>query len=137
MSEENTVETQDEKNENAEKDPSIDAADAPEPGLLGAGGTTHEFCVLNLTQKPLKGNVSWIAGGNSVPINVNGLKPCTLSERKQFTPMSMHRDTWKWSERGRKYQLNCYKKDRFAVVVISDYGLTVVVTGTAPDKWKW
>ena len=131
------VENHDEKQENARKDPSMDSEPDGEPGLLGAATHKHEFCVLNVSTKPLKGSVSWIAGGNKVSINVNNLQPCAVSARKEFSPMSLHRDQWHWSEKGRKYQLNCYKKDRFAVVVISDYGLSVIVTATAPDKWKW
>lgn len=114
----------------------LDANEAPD-GMLGAKPHKHEFCVLNLTSKPLTGTVSWLSGGNEIPINVNGLAPCTLSERKAFTPMGGHRDLWKWSGKGRKYQLNAYKTDRFAVVAISDYGLSVLVTSTSPDTWKW
>lgn len=125
--------TEDEMNEEEKKK----TEEQPPEGLLGAGAKTHEFCVLNLTAHPLKGKVSWLSGGNEVAIDVNGLKPCTLSARKNFAPMAMHRDLWKWSAKGRKYQLNCKANDRFAVVVISDYGPSVIVTSTSPDTWKW
>ena len=119
-------ETDIEENESADSAP-----------LLGAGASTHEFFVLNISSKPLHGKVSWLAGGNEVSINVNGLAPCSISKREMFAPMAMHRDLWRYSGKGRKYQLNCKASDRYAVVVISDYGLSVLVTGTSPDTWKW
>lgn len=126
--------TEDEMNEEEKKGAPVEEA---QDGMLGAKPHKHEFCVLNMTTKPLSGKVSWLAGGNEVSIDVNGLKPCAVSARQQFAPMSLKRDQWKWSKRGRAYQLNCKATDRFAVVVISDYGLSVIVSSTSPDTWKW
>jgi hypothetical protein len=33
--------------------------------------------------------------------------------------------------------LNVYDNDRYTVVVISDYGIGILVTATSPDTWKW
>lgn len=102
-----------------------------------ASNGSHEFFVLNLTTSPLKGKVSWISSGNEISIDVNGLAPASISEKKAFYPSSGNRDKWRWSEKGREYQLNVYDKDRYAVVTISDYGIGVLVTDTSPDTWKW
>lgn len=105
--------------------------------LAKAEGGTFEFFVVNLTDKPLTGSVSWRGGSRSVSLEVDGLQPGTASERKAFSPQSGVRDLWQWSARGREYQLNVYDGDRYAVVVLSDYGIGVLVTATSPDTWKW
>lgn len=102
-----------------------------------AANATHEFFVVNITSQPLKGTVTWSGGGNSISIDVTGLAPGQASGVKQFFPTSGHNDYWRWSEKGRDYQLNCYDADRYAVVVLSDYGIGVLVTSTSPDTWKW
>ncbi len=107
-----------------------------EKGELKSGGT-FEFFVVNLTKNPLTGDVSWKGGSRTASINVNGLQPGTASSRQAFAPQSGTRDLWHWSVKGRDYQLNVYDNDRYTVVVISDYGIGVLVTSTAPDTWKW
>ena len=111
-------------------------SDKDEKGEM-AGGGTFEFFVVNLTTSPLTGNVTWAGGSRSVPLNVNGLLPGTASGRAAFSPQSGVRDLWQWSARGRQYQLNVYDNDRYTVVVISDYGIGILVTATSPDTWKW
>ncbi len=101
------------------------------------GNGVHEFFVVNITNAPLKGTVSWSNGSDKVSIDVNGLAPATMSMTRAFAPKGGARDYWNWSEKGREYQLNCYDQDRYAVVVISDYGIGVLVTNTSPDTWKW
>jgi hypothetical protein len=102
-----------------------------------SGGGTFEFFVVNLTTKPLTGTVTWSGGSRKVPLDVNGLQPGTASARKAFSPQGGVKDQWQWSARGRAYQLNIYDGDQYTVVVISDYGIGVLVTATAPDTWKW
>ncbi len=102
-------------------------------GKMSASGS-HEFFVVNLTDIPLTGKVSW---NDAIDIDVNGLVPGTASELKQFAPKGGTADLWHYSVRGRSYQLNVYDADRYTVVVISNYGIGVLVTATSPDTWKW
>nr|WP_321225706.1 hypothetical protein [uncultured Psychroserpens sp.] len=102
-------------------------------GDMVAGGK-YEFFVVNVRSGELKGTVSW---NNEVSINVNGLKPGSISQKQVFSPKGGIPDTWQWSEKGRSFQLNAYGDDRLAAVVISDYGISVIVTSTSPDSWKW
>lgn len=97
----------------------------------------HEFFVVNITNNPLKGVVIWSNGSSKYSIDVNGLEPGSISRKQAFSPQSGKKDYWSWSEKGREYQLNCYDGDRYAAVVISDYGIGVLVTSTSPDTWKW
>jgi hypothetical protein len=101
------------------------------------GNKKHEFFVVNISSKALKGTVSWHNSDYSEAIDVNGLQPASISKTQAFTPASRNNDYWHWSEKGRDYQLNCYGDDRYAVVVISDYGIGVLVTNTSPDTWSW
>jgi hypothetical protein len=111
-------------------------------GEMTSSGT-HEFFVLNLTDRSLTGQVMWENNKENpgkdekVSIAVNELQPANISEKKQFFPVEGKNDYWRYSEKGRTYQLNCYDKDRYAVVTISDYGIGVLVTATSPDTWEW
>ncbi|WP_083647002.1 hypothetical protein [Kitasatospora sp. CB01950] len=101
------------------------------------GNALHEFFVVNIQTEALSGTVSWESGTDSASIDVNGLKPTCSSELKAIRPTS-DPDQWSWSERGRKYTLNIKQSaDRYAVVVISDYGIAVLPTSTSPDHWEW
>jgi hypothetical protein len=114
----------------------VEPATEPKGQMQDEGGT-FEFFVVNISSQKLTGSVSWKGGGRSVSIDVNGLAPGTKSEMKSFSPQGGVTDYWQWSARGRQYQLNIYDGDRYTVVVISDYGIGVLVTSTAPDTWKW
>ncbi|MBH1970180.1 hypothetical protein FK216_03405 [Moraxellaceae bacterium AER2_44_116] len=103
--------------------------------MLGSG--QHEFFVVNLTRSALTGSVVWSNNSSEYSIDVNGLQPGSVSVKQAFAPASGHKDYWKWTEKGRDYQLNCYDDDRYAVVTISEYGIGVLVTSTSPDTWKW
>ncbi|UVO30521.1 hypothetical protein [Bradyrhizobium arachidis] len=76
-----------------------------EKGAMTGGGR-HEFFVVNLTDEKLKGHVLWKSSRNEIKLDVNGLEPGKSSPRKQFFPSGGNRDYWRWSERGREYQLN-------------------------------
>ena len=104
----------------------------PKGEMLSNG--SHEFFVVNARSGALTGSVSW---NDEVSINVDGLKPGQISDKANFTPKSGVSDRWQWSEKGRSYQLNVYDNDRIAVVILSDYGISVIVTSTSPDSWKW
>ena len=103
--------------------------------MVGAG--TFEFFVVNITSSTLTGKVTWTGGSRSVSLDVNGQQPGTASRLQAFSPQGGTNDFWQWSARGRQYQLNVYDKDRYTVVVLSDYGIGVLVTSTKPDTWKW
>jgi hypothetical protein len=98
---------------------------------------SYQFAVVNITNSALTGSVIWSGGNRTESIDVNGLPPASISGSKEFFPQSGDSDMWHWSERGRKYQLNCYDDDHYAVVVISEYGIGVLVTATKPDTWSW
>lgn len=102
-----------------------------------ASSGTFEFFVVNITSGELTGNVTWTGGSRSVPIDVTGLKPGEVSQKKSFSPQGGTKDLWQYSGRGRQYQLNVYDGDRYTAVVLSDYGIGVLVTSTSPDTWKW
>lgn len=103
--------------------------------MLGSG--TFEFFVVNISNKPLTGTVKWHNSSRESVIDVNGLLPGSTSSKQSFAPESGKTDYWSWSVKSKNYQLNCYDDDRYAVVVISDYGIGVLVTATSPDTWKW
>ncbi|WP_027556398.1 hypothetical protein [Bradyrhizobium sp. Cp5.3] len=105
-------------------------------GATKSGGS-HEFFVVNLTKEKLKGHVLWKSSGDEIKLDVNGLEPGKGSLRKQFYPHCGNRNYWRWSERDREYQLNCYDGYTYAIVTISDYGIRVLATDTSPDTWKW
>ena|SRR5438105_1873149 len=97
----------------------------------------HEFFVVNITTGPLDGKVYWEGGGTKEEVDVSGLQPGQVSKLKTFSPQSGTKDWWKWSERGRSYQLNIYGGDRYVAVTISNYGIGVIPTATSPDTWGW
>ncbi|MGW2544806.1 hypothetical protein ACWC5I_29000 [Kitasatospora sp. NPDC001574] len=103
----------------------------------GNGNAVHEFFVVNIRTEPLTGTVSWESGNDSASVNVDGLKPTGISELTAIRPTA-DPDHWSWSEKGRKYTLNIKQsEDRYAVVVLSDYGIAVLPTSTSPDYWEW
>jgi hypothetical protein len=102
-----------------------------------SGGGTFEFFVVNISSSELRGTVSWTGGSRKDSIDVTGLKPGAISRMQTFSPQGGVRDLWRYSERGRDYQLNVYDGDRYTAVVLSDYGIGVLVTSTSPDTWKW
>ncbi|MBS9425756.1 hypothetical protein [Photorhabdus caribbeanensis] len=97
----------------------------------------HYFFVVNLTNENLIGDVIWSSSGNTSTLNVDGLHPATASLIQEFYPESWKNDYWQWTAKGRQYQLNCYDNDIYVAVVISDFGISVLPTGTSPDAWKW
>lgn len=101
------------------------------------GDGLFEFFVVNISSQPLTGSVTWQNSTRQNSINVDGLEPGSVSGKKPFAPESGKTDYWTWDMKGREYQLNCYDGDSYAVVVISDYGIAVLVTDTSPDTWKW
>lgn len=101
------------------------------------GVSKHSFIVVNLTKSPLTGKVSWDNGENEVSIDVTGLPAGQASKSADFFPSGGHNDMWHWNKKGRKYQLNCYSNDIYAVVTVSEYGFGVLVTATSPDTWAW
>jgi len=100
-------------------------------------GGIFEFFVVNISSEPLIGTVKWFNNSRESAIDVDGLEPGSVSKKQPFAPESGKTDYWRWDKKGRDYQLNCYDEDIFAVVVISDYGIGVLVTDTSPDTWKW
>ncbi|MCP3396953.1 MULTISPECIES: hypothetical protein [unclassified Bradyrhizobium] len=102
-----------------------------------SGQGKHEFFVVNLTKKKLKGHVLWRSSGNEIKLDVNGLEPGKGSLRKQFYPSSGSRNYWRWSHGDGEYQLNCDDGYTYAIVTISDHGIRVLATDTSPDTWKW
>ncbi|MFI9161068.1 hypothetical protein ACIGXI_09780 [Kitasatospora aureofaciens] len=112
--------------------------DEGEPkGDMGAADGVHEYFVVNVTTGPLDGKVQWEGGGGTRELDVSGLQPGKTSALKDFDPQSGSKDWWKWDQRGRWYQLNCYGGDRYVAVVITNYGISVIPTATSPDSWKW
>lgn len=103
--------------------------------MLGNGA--HFFLVVNLSDAPLSGRVMWQSASHEVALDVEGLAPGGVSKLQPFYPSGGHNDYWHWSQKGRKYQLNCYDRDRYAVVTISNYGIGVLPSETSPDSWKW
>ncbi|WP_387462749.1 hypothetical protein [Photorhabdus sp. RM323S] len=101
------------------------------------GVNSHYFFVVNITNKILTGDVVWNNSGNTSALNIDGLYPATASLLQEFYPESGKTDYWQWTKRGRKYQLDCYDNDIYVAVVISDYGIGVLPSGTSPDTWKW
>ncbi|NHB94092.1 hypothetical protein [Photorhabdus cinerea] len=97
----------------------------------------HFFFVVNLTNENLRGQVIWSNSENTSTLDVSGLRPGTASFLQGFYPASWKTDYWQWTERGRKYQLDCYGSDIYVVVVISYYGISVLPTATSPDTWQW
>ena len=108
-----------------------------EPKGMMSGAGEFQFFVVNLSAGALRGTVTWTGGSRSAKIDVNGLRPGTVSALQSFSPQGGTRDLWQWSQRGGTYQLNVYDDDRYTAVVISDYGIGILVTATAPDTWKW
>jgi hypothetical protein len=103
--------------------------------MLSSG--TFEFFVVNISSNPLTGTVKWHNSSRESSINVNNLQPGNSSGKQSFSPESGKNDYWTWSVKGGDHKLNCYDNDRYAVVVISDYGIGVLVAATSPDTWKW
>ena len=110
----------------------------PDKGEMDGTGGTFEFFVLNLCHDKLgPSKVTWRGGDQKQSIDVGGLEPATISGRKQFYPKSGVKDEWNYSLRDREFQLNIFEFDRYVVVTISEYGIGVLPTFTAPDTWKW
>ncbi|MET8278156.1 hypothetical protein [Micromonospora sp. NPDC005174] len=114
----------------------MDESEGADKGPM-AGGGSFDFFVVNISSETLTGNVTWTGGSRSESVDVNGLAPATMSELQSFSPQSGVNDYWQWSEKGDKYKLNVYDKDRHTAVVISDYGIGVLVTNTSPGTWSW
>ncbi|MET8040576.1 hypothetical protein ABZU25_06885 [Micromonospora sp. NPDC005215] len=102
-----------------------------------AGSGSFDFFVVNISSEALTGNVTWTGGSRSESLDVDGLAPAAMSQQQSFSPQSGVNDYWQWSEKGDKYKLNVYDKDRYAAVLISDYGIGVLLTNTSPGTWAW
>ncbi|MBM0275389.1 hypothetical protein [Micromonospora tarensis] len=102
-----------------------------------SGGGSFDFFVVNISSAALAGTVTWTGGGRSESLDVEGLAPAGMSQQQSFSPQSGKNDYWQWSEKGDKYKLNVYDQDRYTAVVISDFGIGVLVTNTSPGTWSW
>lgn len=120
--------------------PGSNGGGEPEGEMGEESNGTHEYFVLNLTTKPLDGEVLCDNTVQRVPIPVRGLQPGAVSERREFYPVSEHLNYWKHDgQHGGWYGYphDLHDGDRYTVVTISDYGIAVVPTATAPAYWDW
>lgn len=113
------------------------AQEADDKGPMSGGGD-FKFFVVNIGSSNLTGTVKWTGGGRSASINVSGLAPGSKSDMTDFAPQGGVNDYWNYSAKGSTtYKLNVYDNDNLTVVVISNYGIGVLVTSTSPGTWAW
>ena len=108
-----------------------------EKGEMFSNGGVFEFFVVNISNSALTGTVKWHNSSRESVLDVNGLQPGSTSIKQSFSPESGKSDYWIWSGKDGDHRLNCHDNDRYVAVVISNYGIGVLVTDTSPDTWKW